>query len=151
MILIYYSWLSDSLENNFEILCLLKQSERGSVQLIQHRATGRKFILRRFTGNADVYRSLLQCDCPDLPKIYEAVSDKDQNIILEEYIQGDNMGVMLKDALFSPHETRRIVRQVCRGLWVLHSMGAVHRDIKPENIVLRGNDAILIDSNFPHQ
>ena len=35
--------------------------------------------------------------------------------------------------------------QLCRGLSVLHSLGAVHRDIKPENVILRGDEAVLID------
>src|SRR5699024_6653849 len=35
--------------------------------------------------------------------------------------------------------------QICKALWVLHSMAAVHRDIKPENVILRGSDAVLID------
>ena len=52
---------------------------------------------------------------------------------------------MLKDALFSQAETRQIVKHLCQGLWVLHSMAAVHRDIKPENVILRGLDAVLID------
>ena len=52
---------------------------------------------------------------------------------------------MLADALFTPQETRKIVKQLCQGLWVLHSMAAVHRDIKPENVILRENDAVLID------
>ena len=55
------------------------------------------------------------------------------------------MGAMLQETLFTPKETRRILRQLCGALWVLHSMGAVHRDVKPENIVLRGNEAVLID------
>ena len=55
------------------------------------------------------------------------------------------MGILLQDALFTPEETKTIVKQLCRALWVFHSMDAVHRDVKPENIVLRGSDAILID------
>lgn len=35
--------------------------------------------------------------------------------------------------------------QLCQALAVLHSMGAVHRDIKPENIIIRGDEAVLID------
>lgn len=66
-------------------------------------------------------------------------------LVLEEYIEGDNLGRLLQGARFSVSETRDIVTQVCRALWVLHSMGAVHRDVKPENIILRGRDAILID------
>ena len=51
----------------------------------------------------------------------------------------------LQDTLFSTEETRKIATQVCRALWVLHSIGAVHRDVKPENIILRGSEAVLID------
>ena len=47
--------------------------------------------------------------------------------------------------LFTPEQTRKIVLQVCRALWVLHPLGAVHRDVKPENILLRGDEAVLID------
>ena len=61
------------------------------------------------------------------------------------YVEGDTLGFLLQDALFSPEETRKIITQVCRALWVLHSMSAVHRDIKPENVILRGADAVLID------
>ena len=141
----YYDWLSGALKQEFESLKLLKESERGTVTLIRHRASGKKFILRSFSGNGEVYRRLLNYECSNLPTIYEVASDREQNLVLEEYIQGDNMGVMLKDALFTPRETRRILRQLCRALWVLHSMGAVHRDVKPENIVLRGQNAVLID------
>ena len=65
--------------------------------------------------------------------------------MLEEFIEGDTLGFLLKDSLFTQDETREIVRQVCRALWVLHSIGAVHRDVKPENIIMRGKEAVLID------
>ena len=47
----YYDWLSDALKQEFESLKLLKESERGTVTLIRHRASGKKFILRSFSGN----------------------------------------------------------------------------------------------------
>ena len=140
-----YSWLSEQLKLEFEEVRLLKESPRGSVRLIRHRASGKQFILRRFTGNGEVYRKLLDCSCRYLPIIYEAAERDGENLVIEEYIQGDTLGFLLQGALCSPAETRRIVRQLCQALWVLHSMAAVHRDIKPENVILRGHDAVLID------
>ena len=123
----------------------MKESSRGSVRLIRHSATGKRFILRRFTGNGEVYRKLLNCSCRHLPLIYEAAEQGEENLVLEEFIEGDTLGFLLQGALFSPQETRKIVGQLCQALWVLHSMAAVHRDIKPENVILRGSDAVLID------
>ncbi len=123
----------------------MKESPRGSVRLIRHRATVRQFILRRFTGNGEVYQRLLDCSCPYLPTVYEAAEQSGENIVIEEFIQGDTLDFLLEGALFTLAETRRVIRQLCQGLWVLHSMAAVHRDIKPENVILRGGDAVLID------
>ena len=140
-----YNWLSDAIRGEYDSLRLLKESPRGSVSLIRHRSSGRRFILRHFTGSGEVYRQLLHCTCRHLPTIYEAAEQEGENLVLEEFIQGDTLSFLLEGALLSPQETRPIVAQLCQGLWVLHSMAAVHRDIKPENVILRGNDAVLID------
>ena len=140
-----YSWLSEQLKLEFEEVRLLKESPRGSVRLIRHRASGKQFILRRFTGNGEVYRRLLDCSCRHLPLIYETAEREGKNLVIEEFVQGDTLDFLLADALFTPQETRKVVKQLCQGLWVLHSMAAVHRDVKPENVILRRNDAVLID------
>ena len=140
-----YSWLSEQLKLEFEEVQLLKESPRGSVRLIRHRASGKQFILRRFTGNGEVYRRLLDCSCRHLPLIYETAEREGKNLVIEEFVQGDTLDFLLADALFTPQETRKIVKQLCQGLWVLHSMAAVHRDVKPENVILRRTDAVLID------
>lgn len=140
-----YTWLLDALREGYEQVRLLKESPRGSVHLLRHKATGQRFILRQFTGNAEVYQQLLNYSCQNLPEVFEVASQGDKHVVLEEFIEGDNLGALLQGALFSPKETRDIVVQLCRALWVLHSMSAVHRDIKPENIIIRGKDAILID------
>lgn len=106
--------------------------------------------MRHFTGNVEVYQKLMNYSYKNLPTIYEVAQNKkdgdvQESLILEEYIEGDTLGFLLKDALFSPEETRKITMQVCRALWAIHSLGAIHRDVKPENIILRGSDAVLID------
>lgn len=140
-----YTWLLKALQEEYEQIRLLKESPRGSVRLIRHRSTGQKFILRRFTGNAEVYQKLLSYSCQYLPRTLEVAERGSENLVLEEFVEGDTLDFLLRDTLFSPGETRKIVAQVCQALWILHSMDAVHRDIKPENIILRGADAILID------
>lgn len=102
-------------------------------------------MLRHFTGNAAVYRKLLNISCKNLPQVLEVASDGDKNIILEEFVQGDTLDYLLRDVLFTPEETRSIVTQICQALWILHNMNTIHRDVKPENVILRGEDAILID------
>ena len=141
-----YTWLSNALEQEYDVLRMLKESPRGSVQLIRHKGTGQRFILRRFTGNPEVYRKLLEYTCPNLPTVYEVACRGEENLVIEEFIEGDTLGFLLKGALFSQEETKKIVRQVCQALWV------VHRDVKPENIILRGDQAVLIDfdaARFP--
>lgn len=123
----------------------MKTSPRGSVELIRHEKSGRLFVLRDFLGSSEVYRKLLHFSCPHLPIIYGAAERGGKNLVLEEYIQGDTLGFLLQESLFSPEEIRKIVTQVCQALWALHSLGAVHRDVKPENIILRGDTAVLID------
>ena len=140
-----YDWLLERLGEQFQEVCLLKESPRGSVRLLRHTATGRRFILRHFTGNAEVYRKLLDYSCPNLPVTLEVASRGEEHLVLEEYIQGDTLDFLLKDSRFTPNETKKIITQVCKALWVLHSVGAVHRDVKPENIMLRGDEAVLID------
>ena len=122
-----------------------RRPPRGSVSLIVHKKTRQKFILRRFIGNSEVYRKLLGYSCQNLPMTLEVAEQDGENLVIEEFVEGDTLDFLLRGALFSQEETRKIVTQICRALWVLHSMAAVHRDIKPENIILRGAAAVLID------
>jgi serine/threonine protein kinase len=140
-----YSWLLRQLQAEYEQLRVIKESPRSSIYLIRHRTSGQKFILRRFSGSGEVYEQLLGISCQNLPQVYEAAFQDGSNLVVEEYVQGDTLDFLLRDVLFTQDETRQIVTQVCRALWVLHSMDAVHRDVKPENVILRGDQAVLID------
>ena len=110
-----YTWFERALRQEFDQVRLIKESSRGSVRVVRHKTTGRDFILRQFTGNPEVYQKLLDYTCPNLPTVYEVACQGDQNLVLEELIQGDTLGFLLQDALFTPEETRKIVIQVCRS------------------------------------
>ena len=140
-----YQYLLSSIDLEYETVKTIKNSERGCVSLLQNKQNGTRFIFRHYQGSGEVYRKLLSVSCRNLPKIMEAAEQNGMVAVLEEYIQGDSLAFLLAGACLTPAEARKITFQLCNALWVLHSLGAVHPDIKPENVIVRGNEAILID------
>ena len=123
----------------------LKSTPTGRICRLRHKKSGKRYIIRLFEGSGEVYRKLLGVACPNLPKIFD-VAEKDGKVaVLEEYVDGDTLDFLLEGGALRPGDARAIALQVCRGLYVLHALGAVHRDVKPENVILRGDEAVLID------
>lgn len=140
-----YDNLEKVLHEKYDIVKVLKNSERSKISVIRHKASGQRFVLREYEGCSDVYSQLLHISCPHLPKIIEVGEKDGRSMIIEEFIMGDTLSFILEGGLFKPNQAKKMLLQICKALWVLHSMGAVHRDIKPENIMLRGDEAVLID------
>ena len=46
-----YGWLLNSIDQEYAVIRVLKESPRGSVRLIRHKALGTRLILRRFQGS----------------------------------------------------------------------------------------------------
>ena len=140
-----YESLLEAITTEYDTLCVLKESPRGTVSVVRHRKSGTRYVFRRYTGSGEVYRRLLPVLCPHLPQIMEAAEQDGRTAVLEEYVQGDTLAELLTGAVLTEKEARQVAIQLCQALHVLHSMGAVHRDVKPENVILRGSDAVLID------
>ncbi len=140
-----FAFLIESVDREFRSVKTLKEGARGGVWLMRHEKTGKPFMFRRFQGDGQVYNRLIQITCDYLPEVYETGSEDGETAVLEEYIAGETLAECLQSALFSSAETRKILREVCAGLWTLHSRGIVHRDIKPENVILTPERAVLID------
>ncbi len=140
-----YQYLLNYVESHFTILRTIKTNARGSVVLLRHNGSGKRFIFRHYEGGGEVYRRLLSISSENLPQILEVAEQDGCTAVLEEYIQGDSLRDLMIDGRFGLSEARNITLQLCRALWVLHSVGAVHRDVKPENIMIRGDQVVLID------
>ena len=140
-----YDSLLEAVHEEFDTLRVIKKSERGEVLIVRHRDSGTRYIFRLFYGNSEVYQMLLDISCPNLPRIMEVGEKDGRTALLEEYVQGDTLGELLEGGLLSVAEAKQVTRQLCQALWVLHSMGVVHRDVKPDNVIIRGNEAVLID------
>ena len=124
---------------------VFKENGRGQVLLVRDTTSGTRYILRSFSGNAEVYHRLQAAACPHVPRI-EAVAEQDGQVwVLEEYIQGDTLAFLLEVGPLPADDAGRVLVQLCDALEILHSLGIVHRDIKPENVILRGSEAVLID------
>lgn len=123
----------------------MKVSERGSVSLVRHKNTRKRFVYRVFSGDGAVYKRMCTLDCPFLPKIYGIHECNGRVHVLEEYVQGDTLAFLLEGNCLTTDHAKQIMLQLCQALQALHGIGAVHRDIKPENIMIRGDQAVLID------
>ena len=140
-----YDSLIKAVQDEYDTIKQIKKSPRGEVLLVRHRSSGTRYIFRHFSGSSEVYQKLLQISCSNLPQIMEVGEKGGKTVLLEEYVQGDTLGDVLEGGVLTTVQAKQITRQLCSALWVLHSMGVVHRDVKPDNVILRGQEAVLID------
>lgn len=129
----------------FQTERIIKENSRSSIRIVRSREDGTRMICRRFCGSGEVYQRLWEIDCPNLPKVAAVFEEEGVQYVLEEYIQGDILAFILEGGLLTQEQTAEILLQLCRGLETLNRAGIIHRDIKPENVILRGNEAVLID------
>jgi len=144
-----YIWLEQMIKSEYTLEKTFKRNKDSEVFLMSNKLNGRKVVVRKYSGNCDVYKCLKGISHNNLPIVYEAVSDGEKSIVLEEYIEGMTVGEVLETGHYTDGGVEEVIRQVVRGLDVLHCNNIVHRDIKPENIIVDKNGVVrLIDYNI---
>ena len=81
-------------------------------------------------------KALAKLSHPNIVTIHDFGQADGLFFLLMEFVDGVNLGQLLRAGRISPREALAIVPQICDALQYAHDHGIVHRDIKPENILL---------------
>ncbi|MEJ5990559.1 protein kinase [Ramlibacter sp. PS3R-8] len=80
---------------------------------------------------------------PHVVRIYDQGFTDDHAYIAMEYFERGDLRSELKAGM-DRARVLQVVRQIARGLDVIHSHGVIHRDLKPENVMLRPDGSVAI-------
>lgn len=122
------------------------------VFLVQHVSSNQFYVKKEVAlFNKEIYTFLLNHPIPNTPKIIELVESDDILYIIEEYIHGTNLQILVdQNGTLPEPKVAEILDKLCKILNPLHQMNPpmVHRDIKPSNVILADNGEVyLIDFN----
>jgi serine/threonine protein kinase len=96
------------------------------------------------------YRHLVQIpEHPHVVRVLDAdvIPDRGIPFLVFEYVEGSDVGDMIRDRLLSPDDALELGKQAIEGLLHLHSQGFHHCDIKPRNLLWTQKGAKIIDFN----
>ncbi|MFE3001412.1 protein kinase [Nocardia sp. NPDC059246] len=97
------------------------------------------------------YRVLLRVpEHPNVVRVFDAqfsATGHPPPFIVFEYVEGQNVGDMVAERLFSAEDALDLAKQTAEGLAHLHRHGAYHCDIKPKNLLWTDRGVRIIDFN----
>ena len=95
-----------------------------------------------FLREADIMKKL---NHPGIPKIMEVTEDQEYVYMVQEYIRGEPLSLVIRKCGKIREEYVRIwMESMAATLGYLHKQGLIHRDIKPDNMMLTHNCEIKI-------
>ncbi len=143
--------LQEKLDEIFSLynkVTLLSDKNGCKAMRMRHKELGRDLVLHILEKPVTAYSILNDILCNNLPEIYDVFECDDGMLILEEFIDGENVTDISEKGKIKRHTAVKIAKQVCLALAILHANGIVHRDIKPENIMIDKSGVVkLIDFN----
>ncbi|NYJ03010.1 hypothetical protein HNR19_003708 [Nocardioides thalensis] len=105
-----------------------------AIKVITGPLAGNADFLRRFHGEAAV---LAQLDSPYVISIIDHDEIDGLPYIVTQYVDGTDLGSLLKQGPLTAKLALMVCAQIARGLGDAHRRGVIHRDVKPGNVLLR--------------
>lgn len=130
----------------------------SAVYTAHHNHLGKTVVLKRLKDDYNISLHTREVEILKnlrhryLPVIYDLINVEGENFIVEDYIQGYDLGAYISSGTYVPEDyILKWLRQMCEVLEYLHTRPSpvYHCDIKPGNIMIDGNfDVCLIDFNI---
>ena len=76
--------------------------------------------------------------------VHDVLEHDGRAFIVMEYVEGENLAVLLKREPLRPERVVAIGRQIASALGAAHARGVIHRDLKPANIQITPDGSIKI-------
>jgi serine/threonine protein kinase len=150
--------VGETLDDRFELRAVIGEGGMGHVyraydhqgarevalKLLAPRYLGRPERVRRFLREAELGRRARH---RNLVEYLDAghLSHDDWPFVSMEIIEGKELGRQLARGALPLRLAARVARQLAGAVLALHRVGVVHRDVTPMNVLMRGDDAVLID------
>lgn len=80
---------------------------------------------------------------PNIVTVYEYGDDQGLLYLAMEYVEGEDLQVLLSRKELNAPEILEVIAQVCEGLHHAHKHGVVHRDVKPSNVMISREEGQL--------
>jgi serine/threonine-protein kinase len=139
------------LDNRYRIVSMLGKGGMGEVYRADDLMLGQSVALKFLPAGADQERFLnevkiaRQVSHPNVCRVYDAGSMAGQLYLSMEYIDGEDLGSLLRRIGRLPADkAMEISRKLCAGLAAAHAKGVLHRDLKPGNIMLDARGQVLL-------
>ena len=92
-------------------------TDKEQVHIVRNRVNGQIAVRKVVSSDRQrIYAFLQKNQNPFLPVIYECIQQKDELIVIEEYLTGKNLGEWAKDHSFSENEVVRIGIDLCNAM-----------------------------------
>ena len=120
---------------------------------VLNRSVAIKMLSGELEGNVEAQRvfleegrSLAPLVHPNLVAIHDILNIDSHTLMVLEFVNGDDLDVLLKKGAFDEKTAVRYILQMTRAIAFMHSRGFIHRDVKPGNAIVQADGTLkMID------
>lgn len=143
----YGKFIDATLKTEYNSIDILKNEENSKIEVFQHKTNNNKLVkILSKNRNDHIYRALRGIKQENLPDIFDVCSCEEYLIILEEYVEGENLADIMEKQELAANSAVSYILDICNALKFLHKKNIIHRDVKPGNIIITPEKkAVLID------